>query len=93
MDQFFTVETLTTLGGQVLAIGIVTQVVKMLLAIPLPEVPNWITQLVAVSCGVALQLVFAPGGWGAAPVFAKVLNGLLVAMTAMKGAEFVARKG
>lgn len=92
MDTFFTLESLRTLGGHAFAIGILTQVVKLcarLVPAFRAEVPNALTQVAAVLIGILLQVVFMPSGGGVAGGVVKCLNGLMAAMVAMKGAEFL----
>ena len=80
--EFLTVQVLQSLGGQVLAIGLITQLCRFL-----PFVTGPVTQCVAVACGIALQATFAWHGFTAPGLLLNLLNGIITALTAMKGAE------
>lgn len=83
---FMTLETLKTLMGQVTAVVLVTQAVKS----AVPRLTNYWIRLVAVAVGIGVQLGLSwqsqmpPEAWVLAS-----LNGTLVAMVAMKSAEFL----
>ena len=83
---FMTLETLKTLMGQVTAVVLATQAVKS----AVPRLANYWIRLVAVMVGIGVQLGLGwqsempPSSWVLAS-----LNGTLVAMVAMKSAEFL----
>ena len=83
--EFLTVQVLQSLGGQVVAIGLLTQLCRFL-----PFVTGPVTQFVAVACGIALQATFAWHGFTGQGLLLNLLNGIIAALTAMKGAEVLA---
>lgn len=89
-STFLTMETLRTLAGQVLVVGMVTQVVRS----AVPELSTYCLRAVAVAAGILLHGVLA---WQAGmPVSSYVLafaNGAAVALTAMKAVELVKQTG
>lgn len=89
-STFLTLDTLKTLAGQLLAIGMVTQMVKA----TVPAISVYGLRAVAVGIGIALHaaLVWHSGMDASAYVLAFV-NGTLVAVAAMKAVELVKGNG
>lgn len=89
-DTFLTLDTLKTLAGQVLVVGMITQAAKA----ALPWMDTYWLRLVAVAAGVAVHglLVWQAGMPPAAYVLA-LANGTMVSLAAMKGAELVKGEG
>lgn len=83
---FMTLEQLSSFSGQVMIVMMLTQAVKS----AVPTILVYPLRLVAVVCGVALHGMLV---WRAdMPLVAYVLafvNGLIVAMVAMKSAEMI----
>ena len=85
-SAFITLDTLKTLAGQVLAVGMLTQAVKS----AVPTLSTYWLRLVCVAGGIALQGVLSWHAGMGAPAYAlSAINGAMVALTAMKGAEFL----
>ena len=83
---FITLDTLKTLAGQVLAVGMVTQAVRS----AAPTLSTYTLRLVCVTTAIALQGILSWHAGMGAPAYAlAVLNGAMVALSAMKAAEFV----
>ena len=86
---FVTLSTLKTLAGQVGVVLVVTQGFKMLT----PESIDVWNRCVAIIIGIAIQLLLvAADGSDPTHYFLAFVNGLLVALTAMKGAEMIKGK-
>ena len=86
---FVTLDTLKTLAGQVGVVLVVTQGFKMLT----PESVDIWNRCVAIGVGITIQLLLvATNGSDPAHYFLASVNGLLVALTAMKGAEMIKGK-
>ena len=85
-SAFITLDTLKTLAGQVLAVGMLTQAVKS----AVPTLSTYWLRLVCVTGGIALQGVLSwQAGMGAAAYALAAINGALVATSAMKMAELI----
>ena len=85
-SAFLTLDTLKTLAGQVLAVGMLTQAVKS----AVPTLSTYLLRLVCVAAGIALQGVLSWHAGMGAPAYAlATFNGMLVATSAMKLAELV----
>lgn len=85
-DTFLTLDTLRTLAGQVLVVGMITQAVKA----SVPALATYWIRLVAIGAGVGLHgaLVWT-AGMGPGAYALALANGTLVAMAAMKAAELL----
>lgn len=85
-DTFLTLDTLRTLAGQVLAVGMITQAVKA----SVPGLATYWIRLVAIGAGIAVHgaLVWT-AGMGPGAYALALANGTLVAMAAMKAAELL----
>lgn len=85
-STFLTLDTLTTLAGQVLVVVMITQAVKS----AVPTLTIYWLRLVAVVVGIALHgtLVWQAGMPMSAYVLA-LANGTLVALSGMKAVELV----
>lgn len=84
---FLTLETLKTFAGQVLAVVIFTQLLKEIKR-------EWFeAYLRHVALAVALWIqgvmLYSNGGFGLLSISLAVLNGTIIALVAMKGAEMV----
>ena len=83
---FLTLETLKTLAGQVMAVGMVTQVVKA----SFPILSTYLLRLSCVVTAIVLHLVLVwQSGMTISAYALASLNGVLIAMSAMKAAELV----
>ena len=85
-DTFMTLETLKTLAGQVLAVGLFTQMLKA----SVPNLSTYLIRLASVVIAVTLQVVLIWQSEMRASAYAlAVINGALVAASAMKAAEMI----
>lgn len=83
-ENFLTAETLSTFAGQVLALGILVEILKRL---SMGVITGARTQWLAVAGALAMQFIYAGAPLSAQGVFLNVINGVVVALTTMKGAE------
>lgn len=86
MDQWLTVESMKVFGTQVLAVGLVVQMLRAVLPVNLS---GGRTQVVALCLGVGVQIAFSTPDYGVQSLVLALFNGVAVALSAMKGAEFV----
>lgn len=85
-STFMTLETLKTLAGQVLAVGLFTQMLKA----SVPNLSTYLIRLAAVVIAVTLQILLIWQSEMRASAYAlAVINGALVAASAMKAAEMI----
>lgn len=85
-STFMTLETLKTLAGQVLAVGLFTQMLKA----SVPNLSTYLIRLASVVIAVTLQVVLIWQSEMRASAYAlAVINGALVAASAMKAAEMI----
>lgn len=89
MEEFLTLEAMKTWAGQGVTIALLTEAIKRIARWQdRPERDAWV-QLTAVALGIALQVTFVAWGLGPRAYVLGVINGVGVALAAMKGAEFV----
>ena len=86
--EFLTATVLATLGGQVVGIALLVQLLR---AIPLFDSERMETAL-AVICGVGAQVIFAWHGLTGQGLVLNLLNGVLVGLTVLKGTDMIARR-
>ena len=85
-DTFLTIATLKSLAGQVGAVLLLTQVAKQ----AWPTLPTYYLRLIAVGTAIVIHGVLNwHAGMFADDYILSGLNGMLVALTAMKAAEFL----
>lgn len=85
-DTFLTLDTLRTLAGQVLVVGMITQAVKA----SVPWLATYWIRLVAIGAGIGLHVALVwTAGMGPGAYALALANGTLVAMAAMKAAELL----
>jgi hypothetical protein len=82
---FFSLETVKSFGGQIVAIVAVTRVAKSIF----PLESDMAVRLVAAAVGVLLQVGYVAWGGPVSGYPLAALNGLLVSLAAMKGVELV----
>lgn len=88
-STFMTLETLNTLAGQILAVGMITQVVKA----SVPRLDAYWLRCVAIVSGITIHMALVwNSGMDISYYVLAVANGTLVALAAMKAAEFVKGK-
>lgn len=86
MDQWLTAETMRIFATQVFAVAMVAQVLRGMTGSLLAS--DGRTQVVSLVLGIAVQMAFSVPDYGAQSVLLGVLNGVGVALAAMKGTEF-----
>jgi len=86
-EGFITFEQLTTFPTQVYAVLLITQAVKALR----PQIGTYWLRFTAFFVGidVALAVTLLAGAWTWQALLLAPMNGLIVALTAMKTAEFI----
>lgn len=88
MDDFITVDQLKTFPGQLLAVLFLVQAVKA----TVPKIPTYWLRLASVVAAIGVNLsvsvYMGAGGWLATYLMAP-LNGLVVALAAMKSSELI----
>lgn len=85
-NAFMDLDTLKTLAGQVLAVGMVTQMVKA----SVPNLSTYLVRLTSISIAIVLHIILVwQSEMRASEYMLAILNGTLVAMLAQKGAEYL----
>lgn len=87
LDNFMTVETLSTFAGLVAAVSIIVQFTKPLVK------KNFIdgaVRMYTFVISLILTFVFAKSGEGIQGILLTVINSILIAMSAMGGYELIA---
>lgn len=89
MEAFMTLEMLRSFSGQVAAVLLVTQLCKS----AVPALATYWLRFVAVGTGILVHGMMAwSAGWTPPMYLLGVMNGVVVAMAAMKAAELIKGK-